>query len=227
MIPILLFFVIFILFYILFINNNNNREHFVESQRRHFSGPAFNAFNSSNFNDNKEVYNTLEPTNLMLVSSHNNKYINNQLKYTNNDFFDDNNIKSLLLFGSIKNVLSDVKSLLNNNNIIEFKFNDVQQIVDQNNYDKYINIFNPLIIQTISSINHVSIDTFNISIDDIKKLKVYINKNNSKLIEIEILINVKHPYDNYYMESGLKLKLNANYIIDNSNIFIKDLYINK
>jgi len=221
-----------------FSTSASNRSSGLDMQRNSFSGPSLIGFNSVNYDSIKQNYN-YEPTNIMLVSNSTSTYLDMPTEYNNDDFFDTDDTKSLLMFGSLKNIIFETRERLNNINLVNeipFKFIDVKEILDlslinnskiKQEDQEIIDNYEPLIVNTINVINKVGEGSLNIDLNAIVLFRLYINSEDIKLLTTKLVININHPLDKIFPNTILKVELNINYVISNNNIYIKDLYIQK
>jgi hypothetical protein len=250
---IIILIIISVLLYYIFKNNNSFKEHlntaysgsvggstvgtsYIGGSRVNLLGPSINGYTyQDNMFLNNHVQN-IDPYSIELDNNNNivlTPYENNLI-----NTFKDSNTKESLIFAILKEILSNVKNILNSKNkttygyelnsaihINAFSSNNHYNIVDTN-------VFDPVITTIFNSINAIS-KNITVTPNEVDKYIVIQNKkNNLYIVDTLFKINVKHSSDlihtnNVSKKDSIPLKIIIKFTIDSLNniFYINDLSV--
>lgn len=149
--------------------------------------------------------------------------------YNDRKFPDMKNNIDNLSYNGVKDVLFEVKNILNKNkSYICFNETKISRLdVPLDNYERLLKYIFGLVTQLCSK-------SFKIIIKSVDKLNTYIDLNNVYYVNFNLTATIYHPMDKVYKKKSLDIPINLTTIIDftknnstdaNTYIFIKDFNV--
>lgn len=195
-------FISFILF--LLINNKNNKndnyEQFMPIPQKQILGPSIVGNMTTDYNNFNYIHNNVidpyendEVYSRIMMRSYEHNMINN---------FKENNTKRSLAYASIKQILFDTKTKLNDNNLpITFNTINIKEIDNINIKNKFKTIINKIIDAIISTTNSSFYFDLNNDNDTFKVFKEF--DNDTYFINYNKNIHIIHSYDDNYEKNQI------------------------
>ena len=231
------FIVILLLFVFIFkLTKYNTKETFYEP-RNHMIGPSINGLKASDDQFQIDFAQNIDPFKLNIK---NNNLLLTSYQNNNHNTLNDYNVRESIIYSSIKEILNETKTKLNNNNTPPtINTNSL----NNSNVNVESDAFNPIINTIFNSINAMANNAVYIKPVRIVDNTIVFNKNKSVyIIDYIFDIDVLHPLDALYTKNNdiknaiqkneLPLQIIVKFSVNNdpqqinySNIYINDLSV--